>query len=81
MNRYNLTDSIILSLLCTVFVLVNHFDSVILHSRRFTLVSNICVDMRNISIRMSFDYYTNNERRFNIQPNKNDEDGQLFTHR
>ena len=81
MNRYNLTESIILSLFYTVFVLVNHFDLVILVSSRFTLVSNICVEENNINITISFDYSTNNERRFNIKSNKNDESGQLFSHR
>ena len=81
MNRYNSTDSFILSLLYTVFVLINQFDFAFLVSKRFTMVSNICADMSNISIRMSFDYLTNNESSFNIRSNQNDEDGQLFSHR
>ena len=81
MNRYNLTDSLILSLLCTIFFVVTQLDFVILVSRNLTFLSNGCVDTINGGMMKNFGCSTKNEIIFNTRPNQNDEDGQIFGHR
>ena len=81
MNRYNLTDSLILSLLCTIFVVVTQLDFVILVSRNLTFLSNSCVDNINGGITKNFGCSTKNKIHFNIPPNQNDEDGPILSHR
>ena len=81
MNRYNLTDSLILSLLRTLFVVVTQLDFVILVSRNLTFSSNGCVDTINGGMIQNFGCSIKNEIISNARPNQNDEDGQIFGHR
>ena len=65
MNRYNLNDLLILSILCVVFVLITQLDFVISVSQNITTLSNDCVGINNNG----------------IKKNQNDQDGQFLCYR
>ena len=81
MNRYILTDSPILLLLCIIFVLATQLDFVLLVPRNFTFLSNGCVNTINGGTAKFFGCSTKDKISFNVPLNQNDEDGQILGHR